>query len=242
MVRRNPPLDRSKVKVASFRISEGEWFDFSEEADHQNVTATDVIKGAIRNFMAGYFVMPEPIEPTPEPSSIGIGGDIESLVSTAVDTAMGKLSILGIDRVTEIAMNEVELAMSPLSNDLLNLQAQVTELTANRDNWDDMRADVADLREQLTQLATAKKPHSPATKTASEPSDVIRRVMNRLEAEPELKARISEGVANGLAGAALGEWLADGGFWNKSGKTYEGASLSQFRAAIEHLSSLENGA
>jgi hypothetical protein len=168
MVRRIPPADREKTKVASFRISEGEWFDFSEEADRQNVTATDVIKGAIRNFMAGDFVMPEPIELIPEASTFGVGADIEILVSTAVNTAIGKLSILGIDRVTEIARGEVELALSPLSNDLMNLQAQVTELTVNRDNLDDLTADVADLREQLTQLTTAK---APTTKPSSVHND-----------------------------------------------------------------------
>jgi hypothetical protein len=130
MVRRNPPSDRSKVKVASFRISEGEWFDFSEEADRQNVTATDVIKGAIRNFMAGDFVLPEPIEPTPELSTSQIGSmaDVERIVSTLVDTAMGRLSILGIDRVTEIARSEVELATAPMFDDLLNLQSQLAEV------------------------------------------------------------------------------------------------------------------
>jgi hypothetical protein len=164
MVRRIPPTDREKTKVASFRISEGEWFDFSEEADRQNVTATDVIKGAIRNFMAGDFVLPEPIEPIPEASTSGLGADIESLVSTLVNTAVGKLSILGIDRVTEIARGEVELGLTPLSNDLMNLQAQLAEVKSDCDlTTEGIQRLIADAISKASIATTTNKLHSPAS-------------------------------------------------------------------------------
>jgi hypothetical protein len=240
MVRRSPPPDRDKVKIASFRISEGEWFDFSEEADRQNVTATDVIKGAIRNFMAGDFVMPDPIEPTPEPLALGIGTDIESLVSTLVNTAIGKLSILGIDRVTEIARNEVELALSPLSNDLMNLQAQLAEVKSDCDlTTEGIQRLIANaLEAKASTTTTAKKPQAAAIRTPSasmEPSKDIQAKINLLEDDPELFARVKSGIEKGLSNGDLGQWLDDGGFRNTKNETYKIDSVSRFRRAFEHL-------
>jgi hypothetical protein len=248
MVRRNPPPDRDKVKIASFRISEGEWFDFSEEADRQNVTATDVIKGAIRNFMAGDFVMPEPIKPAPETSTSGLGADIEGLVSTAVNTAIGKLSILGIDRVTEIARNEVELAVSPLSNDLLNLQAQLAEVKSDCDlTTEGIQRLIADaISKSSIATATAKKPHSPATKTAStgttQPNPETMKMVGRLQKNPELKAKAEKGLAEGLGGKALCDWLFEQGYGaNNNANAFNPSVGSVLKLAIEYLTSLENG-
>jgi hypothetical protein len=69
MVKRHPPLDRDKVKIASFRITEGEWFDFSQACEKEDLTATDILKGAIRNFLGGTFVMPPIIDPLPQPTA-----------------------------------------------------------------------------------------------------------------------------------------------------------------------------
>jgi hypothetical protein len=245
MVRRIPPTDREKTKVASFRISEGEWFDFSEEADRQNVTATDVIKGAIRNFMAGDFVMPIEPEPTPETLNIGIGTDIESLVSTLVNTAVGKLSILGIDRVTEIARGEVELGLTPLSNDLVSLQSQLAEVKSDCDlATEGIQRLIADAISKASIATTAKKPQPTAIKTASasgEPNNEVIKVANRLEREPALKSAVIDGLAAGHTGESLGQYLADNSFLNSNGGKYTGASNSRFRLAIEYLNSLENG-
>ncbi len=134
----------------------------------------------------------------------------------------------------------IDQAITPLTSDLVNIQSRIID----RDNWDDMRADVADLREQLAQLtSTAKKPQPTAIRTPSAPGDInpeVIKVAARLEKEPKLKARIADGIAQGLTGGALGQWLADGGFLNKKGGVFEGASNSRFKLAIEHLNSLEN--
>jgi hypothetical protein len=67
---------------------------------------------------------------------------------------------------------------------------------------------------------------------------VVLRVIARLEKEPDLKARIVSGLDRGLIGAELGQWLADGGFCITKGKSkgekYDGASLTQFKAAVEY--------
>lgn len=146
--------------------------------------------------------------------------------------------------IEEVVRKCVDNANESIINDLLKLQAQVTELGTDRDNCDDLRADVADLRHQLAQrlqetihppTATAKKPHPVAIKTPLAPQAEVLKVVARLEKEPELKSRVAEGVNQGLTGNSLGQWLADGGFLNKNGGAYEGASNSRFRLAIEYL-------
>jgi hypothetical protein len=145
--------------------------------------------------------------------------------------------------IEDVVRKYVDKATSSMADELLNLQTKLAELTIDRDNWDDLRADVADLREQLAQLTTtAKKPQPLATKAASttgETNPEIRKVAARLEKEPKLKARVAEGVNQGLTGSALGQWLADGGFLNKNGGVYEGASNSRFRLAIEYLNNAD---
>ncbi len=87
--------------------------------------------------------------------------------------------------IEEVVRRYVDKANESITDDLLNLQAQVTELTANRDNGDDMRADVADLREQLAQLTTKA---SVTTHTDVDPAEIqayIDRCYGELRAEIE---------------------------------------------------------
>ncbi len=148
--------------------------------------------------------------------------------------------------IEEVVRKYVDKANESIIDDLLNLQAQVSEITANRDNWDNMRAEVADLREQLAKLTaipTAKKPHSPAIRTTSASGEVnseVLKVANRLQREPDLKSAVIDGLAAGHTGEKLGQYLADKGFLNGNGGKYTGASNSRFRLAIEHLNSLKN--
>jgi hypothetical protein len=51
MVKKAPPQDRDKLKIASFRTTEGEWFDFAQLAEMNGLTATDVLKGAMQLFL-----------------------------------------------------------------------------------------------------------------------------------------------------------------------------------------------
>jgi hypothetical protein len=123
MVRRTPPTDRNKVKIASFRITEGEWFDFSEEADRQNVTATDVIKGSIRLFMAGVLELPEPPEPQPDlPPYAGSVDDIKeiataearSLIDQAINPLVSEVAYLRECLAGVASIDYVEKALEPV--------------------------------------------------------------------------------------------------------------------------------
>lgn len=78
---------------------------------------------------------------------------------------------------------------------------------------------------------------NPDTDASSEDilSDEVRRIIKNFKKEPELKARVSSGVKQGLVGAALGNWLAEGGFLNAKGVNYASARLSKFKTAIEWM-------
>jgi predicted transcriptional regulator len=89
--------------------------------------------------------------------------------------------------------------------------------------------------QQSTTTATPEKTQNGVT-------PLIARVVTRLQADPNLKARVAEGCRQGLKGKDLSDWLASGGFLNSNNDPYTGASLSQFRAAIECLNSINNGA
>jgi hypothetical protein len=134
--------------------------------------------------------------------------------------------------------------------------SQILSEYVQKDNWDDLRADVADLREQLAEvktdcdlttegvqrliaeaIATTGNP-SQKTKTSTATGDVnheVWKVANRLEREPELKAAVINGLAAVDTGAKLGQYLADNGFFNSKGGTYSESSANRFRLAIEYL-------
>jgi hypothetical protein len=151
--------------------------------------------------------------------------------------------------IEEIVRRYVDKANESIIDDLLNLQAQVTELTANRNNGDDLRAEFADLREQLTQLITiptAKKSHIPAIKTASIgvtlPNPETMKMVGRLQRNPELRAMAEKGLAEGLRGKNLCNWLFEQGYGaNDNTNAFNSSVASVLNLAIEHLDSLKNG-
>jgi hypothetical protein len=159
---------------------------------------------------------------------------------TPIDGAISKP--LPSSDIEEVVRRYVDKANESIIDDLLNLQAQVTELTSNRDNRDDLRTDVADLREQLAQLTTTKKSQPTAIRTPSasmEPSKDIQAKINLLEDDPKLFARVKTGIEKELSNAELGQWLDDGGFRNTKDETYKIDSVSRFKRAFEYLTSLK---
>jgi hypothetical protein len=159
--------------------------------------------------------------------------------------------------IEELVRSYVEKAITPLSNEYVQ-----------KNSWDDLWADVADLRQTLTELktdndmsvasikrlireaisetsiATTGNPSQkakPAT-ALGEPNNEVVKVATRLEREPALKAAVIDGLTAGHTGEKLGQYLADNGFLNGNGGKYTGASNSRFRLAIEYLNSIKNGA
>jgi hypothetical protein len=49
------PEDRNKLKIASFRTTDGDWFDFSQMAESKGFTATDILKACMADYMGGIY-------------------------------------------------------------------------------------------------------------------------------------------------------------------------------------------
>jgi hypothetical protein len=235
MIKKTPPLDRDKVKIASFRITEGEWFDFTEAADRQNITATDVIKGAIQLFMDGLLELPDLnyVSTAINTSASVDGGEIQTLIDSAIEQALtpikellstarvGTHTDLTADGVQTAIDAAIERAIAPISIDLAELLGQVDEL---RGNLNGVKASGTKSKATRTPTTTTEEPHNEVIKVAA-----------RLEKEPALKAAVIDALSHGHIGERLGEYLAGKGFLNKNGMKYTGASNSRFKMAIEYL-------
>jgi hypothetical protein len=165
--------------------------------------------------------------------------------------------------IEELVRSYVEKAITPLSNEYVQ-----------RDSWDDLRADVADLREQLTEvkadcdlttegiqrliadaisraqitatgkasIATTGNPSQkakPATAQGGQSSAQeaeIQKWVRRLEASPELRAAIEEGLNQNLTGKGLTEFVFAQGFGaNDNTKAFDASAAARMRGAIEYL-------
>jgi hypothetical protein len=170
----------------------------------------------------------------------------DDLAADVADLRRQLADVLTIDRVTEIARGEVELGLTPLSNDLVSLQSQLAEVKSDCElTTEGIQRLIADaISKASIATTTSKKPHSPAIRTTSAPGEVnseVLKVASRLQREPALKSAVNDGLAAGHTGEKLGQYLADKGFMNGNGGKYTGASNSRFRLATEHLDSLKNG-
>jgi hypothetical protein len=234
MVRRPEPIDRSKVKLSSFRITEGEWFDFCEECDRQNITATDVIKGAIQLFMDGLLELPDLnyVRTAVNTSASVDGSEIQTLIDSGIEQALApireKLSNARVGTHTDLTADGVqtaidaaiERAIAPISIDLAELLRQVDELRGSVNGKSQSKS--------RTSATTTEEPHPEVIKLA-----------NRLKADPDgLQMSVRAGIAEGLGGKALCEFLFEYGHGaNNGSKPFDSSVAGRFVKAIAYLDS-----
>jgi antitoxin component of RelBE/YafQ-DinJ toxin-antitoxin module len=104
------PIDRDKLKIASFRTKEGVWADFTAAANRVGLTATDVIKAAMEQFIAGEYI-----------PSIRTG--IHTTVSTPVDITR--------DEIQELIDTAVSTAVSMAIDTNINTSVSTETIEAN---------------------------------------------------------------------------------------------------------------
>jgi hypothetical protein len=152
--------------------------------------------------------------------------------------------------IEEVVRRYVDKANESIIDDLLNLQAQVAELTANRDNSDKLRGDVADLQGTMVQVLMNIKGGSTiktinhnkstigttSTPGGSSPSREVLTVVKRMIADPELKTLAETALAKGLKGKALIDHLFEEGYGaNNNSKPFDSSVGSRFQPAIDYL-------
>jgi hypothetical protein len=248
------PDDRNKLKIASFRTTDGDWFDFSQAAESNGLTATDVLKACMVEYLQGTY---KPVVNTPVSMRLqaaqGITADeAQALISTAISTAQGNDDLrTEVSHLQELmkglATHEyVEMALKPL---VVAIDTQASDLAAVKADCDLTTEGIQRLisdalsKVSIGQKTTAtKQPEAPPTpKNPGETSHDVLMAVKRLKNNPQLLKNVAEGVGQGLAGKALGQHLADSGFAKGNGKPFDSATLSRFKAAVEHLNSLGEG-
>jgi hypothetical protein len=105
-----PKLDKdpNALKIASFRTKEGVWAEFSTKAESDGLTATDVLKAAMEQYLSGEYNprVITGISTTVRHTNNGLTrDDVLEIVSTAISTAIN----------TGRIRDEVSTAISTLS-------------------------------------------------------------------------------------------------------------------------------
>jgi hypothetical protein len=78
--------DPNALKLASFRTKEGIWAEFCQKAETMNLTATDVLKAAMDQFIAGEYD-PRVYVPSRHNDNVLTRDDVLEIVTTAINTS-----------------------------------------------------------------------------------------------------------------------------------------------------------
>ena len=100
--------DPNALKLASFRTKEGVWAEFCQKADSINLTATDVLKAAMDQFISGEYD-PRAYAPSRRNDDGLNHHDVKIIVDQAISEALAKLDLLGNETIAPLAESLSEL-------------------------------------------------------------------------------------------------------------------------------------
>ena len=113
-----PAKDPTALKIASFRTKEGVWAEFCNKAEAQGLTATDVLKAAMEQFINGEY------QPSSQyHNSIMTRDDVVEIANTVVST----LSISTDKRIDNV-MTVVHTSFDELTDKLTALELEVSSI------------------------------------------------------------------------------------------------------------------
>ena len=133
MTEGKPVKDPNALKIASFRTKEGVWAEFSRKAESLGLTATDVLKTAMEQFINGtyspYDIHTAVSTNTAHHDNVLTRDDVMTIVNTAVST----LSLSNHD--DDKALEElVKINIKPLTDRLEELETNTqSQFAAMRD-------------------------------------------------------------------------------------------------------------
>jgi hypothetical protein len=105
--------DPNALKIASFRTREGVWAEFCQKAEEQDLTATDVLKAAMDQFIAGEY-NPRVYAAISMHHDALTRHDVLEIVNTAIDRQV---------------KDAIEIALVPICESVAILQSQVIEVS-----------------------------------------------------------------------------------------------------------------
>jgi hypothetical protein len=135
------PDDRNKLKIASFRTTDGDWFDFSQAAESNGLTATDVLKACMVEYLQGTYtpVINTPVSMRLQAAQGVTADEVQALISTAISTAPVNDDLRAeVDHLREClakmaTTDYVERALEPV---MLAIDTQSQDLAAVRSDCD----------------------------------------------------------------------------------------------------------
>ena len=116
--------DPNALKIASFRTKEGVWAEFCQKAESIGLTATDVIKAAMEQFINGTY-SPMNIHTAVSTLSLSNHDDVMTRIDTAIDNRVLPLIESATARVVanDKALEEmVKVNIEPLADLLAELE------------------------------------------------------------------------------------------------------------------------
>ena len=255
----------SVMMMASFRVDREVWAKFGAIAKRERLTATDVLTQYIQrctdNDKTEYGVridndsalsidaydtdrFSEAVSMAVSTLSLCSHDDISKRINDAIDNRVSPLIELATSELVKTSTVEelVKVNIEPLADLLAELETYTQsqfaavrdELKKSLDRTVTTEPIAIDTTATIEDLPTTE-PSPGSIPVNKQPTVDVERAIDKLKNDPELKARIASGLAKGLKGAALGQWLADGGFLNNKGKNYDNSTLNRLKQAIEHL-------
>lgn len=255
----------SVMMMASFRVDREVWAKFGAIAKRERLTATDVLTQYIQrctdNDKTEYGVMidtdsvlsidtydtdrfSEAVRMAVSTLSLCSHDDVSKRIDDAIDNRVSPLIESATSELVKTSTVEelVKVNIESLANSIVELEiytqsqfkAMRNELKKSLDHTVTTEPIAIDTTATIEDLPTTE-PNPGSIPVIKQPTVDVERAIDKLKNDPELKARIASGLAQGFKGAALGQWLADGGFLNNKGKNYDNSTLNRLKQVIEHL-------
>lgn len=129
-----PDKDPNALKIASFRTKEGVWAEFSTKAESDGLTATDVLKAAMEQYLSGEYnprVITGISTNVRHPNNGLTRDDVLEIVNTVISTAisteqinsniMTAINTLSLQTATDVH-TLVSTALAPIEAELEELK------------------------------------------------------------------------------------------------------------------------
>jgi hypothetical protein len=218
------PDDRAKLKIASFRTTDGDWYDFSQAAESNGLTATDVLKACMVEYLAGTYspAINTPVSMRIQSAQGLTAEEVESIVKNAIESlpSNGMKPGMTSEGVQEIVDEAIQLL-------------QATGMGS--DVPSDILARLEAMEKAIENMTI--KPKATRKATTEEPDPEVIKLANRLKADTNgLQAAVRAGIAKGLEGKVLCEFLFEQGQGaNDCTNPFHSSVAGRFIKAIAYL-------
>lgn len=208
-------IDRQKSKIASFRVKESDWADFTAVAEQNGLTATDILKSAMAQYVVGTFDPNTPSVSTKLSDKLVI-----DTVSTAIAPLQAEIDQLGalLATLQEQTLNaaSIEQLVNTTVSTVIR-QIEIDKLVSTNVNTIAASIDIATKPSVSTDIIQAE--HDIKIESGITSAELARRIGGS-------KASVSRWAKGGQVSANYVEvmlgWRYIDGLWSKRCKPQHG--------------------